>query len=96
MNFLRISEIKSIPEKEEGGHGFYWATTGLLPGLAYVKRKAGRPVCRTNCKEEREGQHRVTGPMLQLLQLAQERREGAGAGHWANWPWCFPASRSAR
>ena len=44
MNFLRISEIKSIPEKEEGGHGFYWATTGLLPGLAYAKRK-GRPAC---------------------------------------------------
>ena len=44
MNFLRISKIKSIPEKEEGGHGFYWAATGLLPGLSYAKRK-GRPAC---------------------------------------------------
>ena len=84
MNFLRISEIKSIPEKEEGGHGFYWATTGLLPGLAYAKkeRQAGLFVS-PNCKDEREGQHRTTGPMLQLLPSAQERREGAGVGHWA-------------
>ena len=73
MNFLRISEIKSIPKKEEGGHGFYWATTGLLPGLAYAKKERQSDLfVGPNCKDEREGQHRTTGPMLQLLPLAQD------------------------
>ena len=65
MNFLRISEIKSIPEKEKGGPrfllGHHWTATGL--GLREEERQVGLFVG-PNYREEREGQHWATGPML--------------------------------
>ena len=81
MNFLRISEIKSIPKKEEGGHGFYWAATGLLPGLSYTKRK-GRPACLSAQLQGRE-RGPAQGHWADVAAIAVGPREKRGSRCWA-------------
>ena len=81
MNFLCISKIKSIPEKEEGGHGFYWAATGLLPGLAYAKRK-GRPACLSAQLQGRE-RGPAQGHWAVVAAAAVGPREKRGSWCWA-------------
>ena len=81
MNFLRISEIKSIPEKEEGGHGFYWATTGLLLGLAYAKRK-GKLACLSAQLQGRE-RGPAQGHWADVAAVVVGPREKRGSRCWA-------------
>ena len=84
MNFLRISEIKSIPEKEEGGHGFYRAATRLLLGLAYAKRK-GRPACLSAQLQGRE-RGLAQGHWADVAAAAVGPREKRGG-------WCLALGR---